>query len=443
MDRTFARRALQIGLPVAVQTIFQYLLGVLDSLMVGELGSTGLSGVGSGVKAVQLYAILISSVGASAGIFFVQYYSSQDKEGLSRTAKSHLMLMGLPFLLFFSACFFAPGFLAGLFSKDAGVQAVAGEYMRISSLGFLPLALSHLLSAYFRSASKAHIPMITGIASLAFNAAFDFLFVTGRFSLPALGTASASISNALSQTLEAVALLLLYRKWAKKEPLIRLSGKIPPGFFKKIFQIALPVFLGEVVWGLGETVYGLIYGNMGKEPMAAVTAASPLMSLLFGAFTGFSTAAAVLTGEKLAASDFQEAYHRGQRLLKAALWTSAAVGLATAAFSSFYMDFYNLSESTRLAGTQLLYAFSLLLPVKTVNLVVMCGILPSGGKTEYGLYLNALGTWGVGVPLGALSAFLFRLPVPLVFLLINLEECLRAALGLGLVKKRKWMRNIT
>jgi len=73
----------------------------------------------------------------------------------------------------------------------------------------------------------------------------------------------------------------------------------------------------------------------------------------------------------------------------------------------------------------------------------MCGILPSGGRTDYGLILNAIGIWGVGLPLGYMAAFWWKLPLPAVFLLIQSEECVRMALGWALMRRRKWMRVLT
>ena len=62
------------------------------------------------------------------------------------------------------------------------------------------------------------------------------------------------------------------------------------------------------------------------------------------------------------------------------------------------------------------------------------GILKSGGKTNYTLAIDLIGTWGFGVPLGFLAAFVLKLPVVPVYFLLSLEECVRLALSLRLFK---------
>ena len=42
--------------------------------------------------------------------------------------------------------------------------------------------------------------------------------------------------------------------------------------------------------------------------------------------------------------------------------------------------------------------------------------------------------------LGLLSAFVFRWPIPRVYFLLSLEECVRFALSLRTFRRKKWMR---
>ncbi|MBR4076967.1 MAG: MATE family efflux transporter, partial [Oscillospiraceae bacterium] len=85
--------------------------------------------------------------------------------------------------------------------------------------------------------------------------------------------------------------------------------------------------------------------------------------------------------------------------------------------------------------------YSLIAPVKVLNMI-SGGILGSGGKTQYNLVINLLGTWVFGVPLGLLSAFVWKLTIPWVYLLLSLEECVRLAMCFVVMKKRWWMRSI-
>ena len=72
-------------------------------------------------------------------------------------------------------------------------------------------------------------------------------------------------------------------------------------------------------------------------------------------------------------------------------------------------------------------------------MIVGGGILRSGGKTKYVMYIDLIGTWIFGVPLGLLSAFVWNLSIPYVYFILSLEECVRFAITLVIFKSRKWM----
>ena len=76
------------------------------------------------------------------------------------------------------------------------------------------------------------------------------------------------------------------------------------------------------------------------------------------------------------------------------------------------------------------------------NLLLSGGILRSGGQTKYVMFIDGIGTWCCGVPLGLLSAFVLRLPVAWVYFLLSLEECLRFGFSMAVFRRKKWMRRL-
>ena len=67
------------------------------------------------------------------------------------------------------------------------------------------------------------------------------------------------------------------------------------------------------------------------------------------------------------------------------------------------------------------------------------GVLRSGGRTTYIMAIDMAGTWCLGVPLGLLSAFVWKMPVSYVYFLLSLEEGFRLAVSLALFRRRSWM----
>ena len=70
------------------------------------------------------------------------------------------------------------------------------------------------------------------------------------------------------------------------------------------------------------------------------------------------------------------------------------------------------------------------------------GIIRSGGKTRYIMWVDIIGTWLFGVPLAFISAFILKLSIPYVYFILSLEEIVRLIITLILFKRKKWMQRI-
>lgn len=58
------------------------------------------------------------------------------------------------------------------------------------------------------------------------------------------------------------------------------------------------------------------------------------------------------------------------------------------------------------------------------------------------MLVDLIGTWVFGVPLGLVSAFVLKLPIPSVYFILSLEECVRFGISLVVLHRRKWMQNL-
>ena len=82
------------------------------------------------------------------------------------------------------------------------------------------------------------------------------------------------------------------------------------------------------------------------------------------------------------------------------------------------------------------------MPLKTFNLIMIVGILRSGGDTLFCMIMELSCLWGVGLTLGFLGAFVFKLDVLYVFLLFETEQVMKVIIGLFRYRQKKWVRNI-
>ena len=213
-------------------------------------------------------------------------------------------------------------------------------------------------------------------------------------------------------------------------------------YAEMFLRILCPIIICEFLWSLGENVYAAIYGNIGTAACAAMTLTIPIQTLMMGALSGLSQAAAILIGKALGAGEYDRAYWEAKRLMIYGLCGSLAFSAAICIVSRFYVQIYHVEAEVHKTAVQLLIVYALIAPVKVQNMLLGGGIIRSGGKTNYVMWIDFIGTWIFGVPLGLLSAFVWKLEIPYVYFILSLEECVRFGMSLVVFRKKKWMRSL-
>ena len=140
--------------------------------------------------------------------------------------------------------------------------------------------------------------------------------------------------------------------------------------------------------------------------------------------------------------DYDEAYHAAKRLMVYGAVGVAVLCTVVLLTSGTYVEIYRVSPTVKLMTRQILSVYAMAAPFKVLNMILGGGILRSGGRTAYVMGIDMLGTWAFGVPLGLLGAFVWRLPIAYVYLLLSLEECVRFAISMAVFRRKRWMRRL-
>ena len=259
-----------------------------------------------------------------------------------------------------------------------------------------------------------------------------------------MGLKGAAWGTLLSRMVEAIVLGIILVVENRKENLsIKIMGLTDFGFYKKIAVIVLPILLNEFSWSVGENIYAGIYGRLGKESLTAMTLTNPLQGMFIGMFSGLSSAAVVMVGKRLGQNKKEEAYSISKYLLKVGLIGSVIVAACLVLIIPIYTKFFNVEAEVEQITIYIVYALAAVIFAKILNMILGGGIIRSGGNTTYTLVTDLIGTWVFGVPLGLLTAFVFKLPIYWVYFILSLEEVVRLIIGLVIFRRKNWMTNVT
>lgn len=439
----FYQSVLHIALPVTLQSLLQSSFSVVDQVMTGQLGSTSIAGIGLGGKFFSIFSVLVSAVAAAAGIMIAQYLGKQDSKGVSRSFFVNLLLAGGLAVLFTAFCVIFPGQIMGMYTQDEAVKAVAAGYLRMIAVSCLPIAAGTLLSTLLRCMEAAVLPLYASVVAAVVNTGLDYVLIFGKFGFPELGVTGAALATVFSQIFGFLMIAGLFLGYYRKQNVrLERSFHMKREGWIQYAGILLPILFCEFFWSLGENVYTAIYGHMGTVACAAMTLTTSVQVLLIGALSGLSQAAGVLIGKTLGSGEYEQAYRQSKKLMWYGLAGSILLSVILIVVSRYYVEIYQVETQVKQLAVQILIAFAVISPVKVQNMILGGGIIRSGGKTKYVMWIDLIGTWVFGVPLGLAAAFLWNLPIPWVYFMLSLEECVRFGISLVVFRKRNWMNQM-
>ena len=442
-QKSFFKTVCNLAIPVAIQSMLQSSFSIVDQIMIGQLGSVSVAGVGLAGKFSSIYMVLVSAIGAVAGIMISQYIGQKNKEEIHKSFWVNLWI-GIGLAAFFTVfCGLFSVEIMGIYTTDQETMVAAGEYLRIIAGTFLPVAGATLLATLFRCMEKAQLPLIASIVAAILNTGLNYILIFGKFGFAAMGAKGAAIATLISQLANFIIMFLLL--FLNRECLEKICGKRDGEIsfnWKQYAAMLLPMLACEFFWSLGENVYAAIYGRLGTEECAAMTLINPVQGLMIGALCGLSQAAGVIIGKLLGNKEYEEAYKASWKLIKYGVLGSICLSVIIVLTSGLYVEIYQVEDVVKTLTKQILFAYALVAPFKVLNMIVGGGIIRSGGKTKYVMVIDMIGTWGFGVPLGLVSAFIFHLSIPWVYFILSLEECIRFGISLVVLKRKRWMNSL-
>ena len=81
-----------LAIPVALQSMLQASFSIVDQIMIGQLGSVSVAGVGLAGKFASIYSVIVSAVSVVAGIMISQYLGQKNNREVRRSFFVNLLI---------------------------------------------------------------------------------------------------------------------------------------------------------------------------------------------------------------------------------------------------------------------------------------------------------------------------------------------------------------
>ena len=442
-DKNFYKKTLAVAVPVTLQSLLNNSLNVMDTIMIGKLGEGSIAAAGLANKVFFVLSLLLFGVASGATVLTAQYWGTKDVKNVRRVLGISLTLGVSAALIFCLAGSIFPEGVMRIFTPDKNTIALGGGYLMIVAFSYPFQAISQCYAFFYRAINKVKFTVYITASAILINVCLNYVLINGKFGFPRLELRGAAIGTLVARIFECIAIITVVyiRKDAGAAKLKELFA-FDKKFIKKFFRIATPVIFNESIWGLGVTIYSLVYGRMGVMTVATITVVSIVEEAFVAAFAGLASATGVVLGNEMGGNRLEEARRHAKVILVGNLIISLILLGLLMLTRKYILLLFDLSDEVFSYAATCLFIFALYMPFKTYNYVNIVGVLRCGGDTKYALFLDFSGVWLIGVPMAFLGGFVFKQPVYVVYAMVMSEEIYKSIVGFFRFRKEKWVRNI-
>ena len=439
--RSLRKEIVSLALPIALQQFMTALVGACDAIMLGKLSQDAMSAVSLATQVTFVFNLFMFAFMAGENMFVAQYYGKGDYTGISQVFSLVTKICGCIAVVFLAGTLFFPEQLMRILTNEETLIVLGSEYLRVIGISYVFSGIAQIFLAIMKNCGAVNMSTLINGVMVILNIALNAVFIFGLSGFPKMGIKGAALATVLATVVQFLWSVgyVLCRIRAVKFSLRSCEKKL----FGRFWQKAVPLLINNLAWGIGFSMYSVIMGHLGTDAVAANGIANISKNLVVCFCLGLGNAGSIIVGNRLGADRLQEAKEVGETLTKTAIIAGIVSGLVLIALSPFITKMVDLTPIARGYLQKMLLISSYYIAGKSVNCMTIGGIFAAGGDSKFGMLCDSVTLWCIIVPLGCICAFILKLPVMVVYFVLNLDEIIKLPVVYKHYKKYKWIKNLT
>ena len=405
------RRTLLLAYPVVLSQLGHIMVGVVDTAMVGQIGTVPQAAVALSNSLYTL--VLVFGLGVSYGITPLVAAADSTKH-FAENAKllKHGVVINtvLGILLFVLLYFTSP--VLNLFNQKKEVVDMAIPFLNVMMLGMIPLCIFSGFKQFTEGLSFTKIAMVITVGANLLNVLLNYLLIFGHWGLPKMGLMGACWATFISRVVMAIGMFLYV--YFNKHFKIYWKGfnkiKITKALTKKILGIGVPSGL-QWVFEVGAFSFAVIMiGWISATAQAAHQVALSIAATTYMMARGLSAAASVRVGNELGLKNREGVRTAGFSAFIIVLVFMSLMATCFILFRNYLPLLFN-NNADVIAVSSSLIVIAAFFQLSDGTQVVGLGALRGMKDVKIPTIITLIAYWIIGLPMSYVFAFKFNFGV--------------------------------
>ncbi|WP_396174482.1 MATE family efflux transporter [Flavobacterium sp.] len=399
---------LKLAYPVIIGMLGHTLIGIVDNIMVGQLGSTELAAVSLGNSLI----FIAMSIGIGFSTAITPMIAEADTENNSPKIRSIFhhglfLCIILGFMLFGLVLLAKP--IMELLHQPKEVIALASPFLNWVAFSLVPLIVYQGYKQFADGLSLTKVSMYAIVMANILHVIINYLLIYGIWIFPKMGILGAGLGTVLSRIAMVTFMhIILSRKEQLKQYFCDFSfDEVKKEMLQKIINLGFPSAMQMLFEVVLFTAAIWLCGTIGKTSQAANQIALSLASMTFMFAMGLSVVAMIRISQQKGLKEYKQLIVVARSIFLLAIIIEIVFALLFVALHQIlpYL-FLNMENQSQLLDNQevIFIAAKLLLVAAIFQIsdgiqVVVLGALRGLQDVKIPMYITFVAYWVVGFPI--------------------------------------------
>ncbi|MDO5760815.1 MAG: MATE family efflux transporter [Bacteroidota bacterium] len=303
----YYKQNLTLAIPIMLSSLGQSLVQMVDTLMVGHLGTDSLAAISFAGNLTMNALVICMGIAMGLTPLVGQSYARGEKFRISVLTQNSLSLNTLIALGVMMLLLILMPFLS-IFGQEPKIIDLCKPYYFAIVLSFLPMMIFLSFKQFMEGLDNTKVAMIITISCNLINILFNYLLIYGKFGFPALGLTGAGISTLISRFLSPIAIFIYIKRHKTYSQYLKLfdKKKFSLHIHNILLKIGFPIAIQMFVEMFALFAIAVMMGWISSKHLAAFQIVNTMISTTFLAASGICSATTILVSHAFGVKNKQE-----------------------------------------------------------------------------------------------------------------------------------------